>query len=172
MFINKNNNNNYYYNYICCINYLCLKVLCWSSPRCTKMTLIHQKICKGTKLLVYQDWHHYWCDVINLLNLIFFSCSVCVCVCWCRTLEREELRKLYVSPPVPAENTPLVYPETGQPWIGRRIDYILYRENSISKHCRTVRVFLLFTLFSLSSLLLSLLDLLDATNSFKTKNIA
>ncbi|GAA6227112.1 sphingomyelin phosphodiesterase 5-like [Lates japonicus] len=54
-----------------------------------------------------------------------------------RTLEREELRKQYISPPVPAEGRPLVYPETGQPWIGRRIDYILYRENSISKHCRT-----------------------------------
>lgn len=54
-----------------------------------------------------------------------------------RTLEKEELRKHYVSPPVPVEDRPLVYPETGQPWVGRRIDYILYRENSISKHCRT-----------------------------------
>ncbi|XP_035527492.1 sphingomyelin phosphodiesterase 5 [Morone saxatilis] len=54
-----------------------------------------------------------------------------------RTLEREELRKQYISPPIPAEGCPLVYPETGQPWVGRRIDYILYRENSISKHCRT-----------------------------------
>lgn len=54
-----------------------------------------------------------------------------------RTLETEELRKLYIAPPVPAANTPLVYPEAGQPWIGRRIDYILYRESSISKHCRT-----------------------------------
>ncbi|KAM9852723.1 sphingomyelin phosphodiesterase 5 isoform 1-T3 [Aulostomus maculatus] len=54
-----------------------------------------------------------------------------------RTLEREELRKKYISPPVPAEGSPLVYPEPGQPWIGRRIDYILYRETSISKHCRT-----------------------------------
>ncbi|XP_032375577.1 sphingomyelin phosphodiesterase 5 isoform X2 [Etheostoma spectabile] len=54
-----------------------------------------------------------------------------------RTLEREDLRKRYISPPVAAEGCPLVYPETGQPWIGRRIDYILYRESSISKHCRT-----------------------------------
>ncbi|XP_028985866.1 sphingomyelin phosphodiesterase 5 isoform X1 [Betta splendens] len=54
-----------------------------------------------------------------------------------RTLESEELRKQYVSPPVPAKGCPLVYPENSQPWIGRRIDYILYRENSISKHCRT-----------------------------------
>ncbi|XP_051262758.1 sphingomyelin phosphodiesterase 5 [Dicentrarchus labrax] len=54
-----------------------------------------------------------------------------------RTLEREELRKQFISPPIPAEGCPLVYPETGQPWVGRRIDYILYRENSISKHCRT-----------------------------------
>nr|XP_040020473.1 sphingomyelin phosphodiesterase 5 [Gasterosteus aculeatus aculeatus]XP_040020474.1 sphingomyelin phosphodiesterase 5 [Gasterosteus aculeatus aculeatus] len=54
-----------------------------------------------------------------------------------RTLESEDLRKRYVSPPVPVDDHPLVYPETGQPWIGRRIDYILYRENSISKHCRT-----------------------------------
>lgn len=54
-----------------------------------------------------------------------------------KTLETEELRKLYISPPVPAGSTPLVYPESGQPWIGRRIDYILYRESSTSKHCRT-----------------------------------
>lgn len=54
-----------------------------------------------------------------------------------RTLEREELRKQYISPPVPAADSPLVYPEAGQPWVGRRIDYILYRENSISEHCRT-----------------------------------
>ncbi|XP_078109239.1 sphingomyelin phosphodiesterase 5 isoform X2 [Sander vitreus] len=54
-----------------------------------------------------------------------------------RTLEREDLRRQYISPPVAAEGCPLVYPETDQPWIGRRIDYILYRESSISKHCRT-----------------------------------
>ncbi|XP_008283930.1 sphingomyelin phosphodiesterase 5 isoform X2 [Stegastes partitus] len=54
-----------------------------------------------------------------------------------RTLESDELRKQYISPPVPAVGIPMVYPETGQPWIGRRIDYILFRENSISKHCRT-----------------------------------
>ncbi|XP_070691465.1 sphingomyelin phosphodiesterase 5 [Pempheris klunzingeri] len=54
-----------------------------------------------------------------------------------RTLEREELRRQYISPPVPADDCPLVYPESGQPWVGRRIDYILYRESSISKHCRT-----------------------------------
>uniref|UniRef100_A0A3P8SQ52 sphingomyelin phosphodiesterase n=1 Tax=Amphiprion percula TaxID=161767 RepID=A0A3P8SQ52_AMPPE len=54
-----------------------------------------------------------------------------------RTLESDELRQQYICPPVPAMGTPLVYPEAGQPWIGRRIDYILYRENSISKRCRT-----------------------------------
>ncbi|KAK2844477.1 hypothetical protein Q5P01_011136 [Channa striata] len=54
-----------------------------------------------------------------------------------RTLEQQELRKQYVSPPVPAKGQELVYPESGQPWVGRRIDYILYCENSISKHCRT-----------------------------------
>ncbi|XP_022071526.1 sphingomyelin phosphodiesterase 5 isoform X2 [Acanthochromis polyacanthus] len=54
-----------------------------------------------------------------------------------RTLESDELRQQYISPPVPAMGTPLVYPEAGQPWIGRRIDYILYRENSIAKRCRT-----------------------------------
>ncbi|CAN9514298.1 unnamed protein product [Ophioblennius macclurei] len=54
-----------------------------------------------------------------------------------RTLETEDLRKQYISPPVPAAGVPLVYPENGQPWIGRRIDYILYRENSISTRCRT-----------------------------------
>uniref|UniRef100_A0A1A8HX76 sphingomyelin phosphodiesterase n=2 Tax=Nothobranchius kuhntae TaxID=321403 RepID=A0A1A8HX76_NOTKU len=54
-----------------------------------------------------------------------------------RTLETKELRKQYISPPVAAEGFPLVYPENGQPWIGRRIDYILYRESTISKLCRT-----------------------------------
>uniref|UniRef100_A0A3Q2QTJ9 sphingomyelin phosphodiesterase n=1 Tax=Fundulus heteroclitus TaxID=8078 RepID=A0A3Q2QTJ9_FUNHE len=54
-----------------------------------------------------------------------------------RTLQSEELRKQYISPPVPKEGVPLVYPEAGQPWIGRRIDYVLYRETSISKLCRT-----------------------------------
>ncbi|XP_061809835.1 sphingomyelin phosphodiesterase 5 [Nerophis lumbriciformis] len=54
-----------------------------------------------------------------------------------RTLESEMLRKSYISPPVPATGSPLVYPETDQPWIGRRIDYILFREKSISKHCQT-----------------------------------
>ncbi|MEQ2216112.1 hypothetical protein XENOCAPTIV_010883, partial [Xenoophorus captivus] len=51
------------------------------------------------------------------------------------TLEAEELRKQYISPPVAREGVPLIYPEPGQPWIGRRIDYILYRETSISKLC-------------------------------------
>lgn len=37
----------------------------------------------------------------------------------------------------------MVYPEAGQPWIGRRIDYILYRESSISKLCKTVCVLLM-----------------------------
>nr|XP_020492791.1 sphingomyelin phosphodiesterase 5-like [Labrus bergylta] len=54
-----------------------------------------------------------------------------------RTLEREELRKQYISPPVPAKGLKMDYPEADQPWIGRRIDYILYRESSISKNCRT-----------------------------------
>ncbi|XP_076009777.1 sphingomyelin phosphodiesterase 5 [Genypterus blacodes] len=54
-----------------------------------------------------------------------------------RTLECEQLRKQYVSPPVPAKDRPLVYPQTGEPWIGRRIDYILYRQSSVAKHCRT-----------------------------------
>ncbi|XP_053700056.1 sphingomyelin phosphodiesterase 5 isoform X2 [Synchiropus splendidus] len=54
-----------------------------------------------------------------------------------RTLVQEELRKRYISPPVPAEGRPLLYPEDGQPWVGRRLDYILFRENSISDRCRT-----------------------------------
>lgn len=54
-----------------------------------------------------------------------------------RTLEVEEIRKQYISPPVPAAGCPLVYPENGQPWVGRRIDYILYRQSSISKHYKT-----------------------------------
>lgn len=54
-----------------------------------------------------------------------------------RTLLQEDLRKLYISPPVPAEGRALVYPEDGQPWVGRRLDYVLFRENSISSRCRT-----------------------------------
>ncbi|XP_037130302.1 sphingomyelin phosphodiesterase 5 [Syngnathus acus] len=54
-----------------------------------------------------------------------------------KTLENDMLRKCYICPPVPAAGSPLVYPEIDQPWIGRRIDYILFRENSISKHCQT-----------------------------------
>lgn len=54
-----------------------------------------------------------------------------------RTLETEELRKQYISPPVPAAGIPLVYPLPDEPWVGRRIDYILYRQNSIAKHCTT-----------------------------------
>ncbi|KAM4600337.1 sphingomyelin phosphodiesterase 5 [Polymixia lowei] len=54
-----------------------------------------------------------------------------------RTLETEEVRKQFISPPVAAPGCPLVYPEPGQPWIGRRIDYILYRESSVANHCRT-----------------------------------
>lgn len=83
---------------------------------------------KYAKILICQGCH-----------VFFNNYKVSVFVCVCRTLESEELRKLYISPPVPAENRPLVYPEAGQPWIGRRIDYILYRESSISKHCQTVR---------------------------------
>ncbi|XP_029958386.1 sphingomyelin phosphodiesterase 5 isoform X2 [Salarias fasciatus] len=49
-----------------------------------------------------------------------------------RALEREDLRRQYICPPVPAAGLPLVYPENGQPWIGRRIDYLLYRESSVS----------------------------------------
>lgn len=54
-----------------------------------------------------------------------------------RTLGDEELRKQYISPPVPVAGRPLDYPENGQPWIGRRIDYILYSQNSTSKHYKT-----------------------------------
>ncbi|XP_028326492.1 sphingomyelin phosphodiesterase 5 [Gouania willdenowi] len=54
-----------------------------------------------------------------------------------RSLESEELRKQYIAPPVPAPGTALVYPDDDQPWIGRRIDYILYRESSISNNYRT-----------------------------------
>ncbi|XP_035285598.1 sphingomyelin phosphodiesterase 5 isoform X1 [Anguilla anguilla] len=54
-----------------------------------------------------------------------------------KTLEREELRKRYISPPVRLAGCPLDYPEPGQPWVGRRIDYILYRESTLDKQCHT-----------------------------------
>uniref|UniRef100_A0A8C1XH18 sphingomyelin phosphodiesterase n=1 Tax=Cyprinus carpio TaxID=7962 RepID=A0A8C1XH18_CYPCA len=54
-----------------------------------------------------------------------------------RTLETEELRKDYISPPVAVEGVPLVYPEPDEPWTGRRIDYLLYRESAVSSHGKT-----------------------------------
>uniref|UniRef100_A0A8C4Z5Y8 sphingomyelin phosphodiesterase n=1 Tax=Gadus morhua TaxID=8049 RepID=A0A8C4Z5Y8_GADMO len=54
-----------------------------------------------------------------------------------RTLETEELRRQYISPPVPVVGVPLVYPLPDEPWVGRRIDYILYRQNSLPKHYKT-----------------------------------
>lgn len=54
-----------------------------------------------------------------------------------RTLGDEQVRKQYISSPIPAAGCPLNYPENGQPWIGRRIDYILYNENSTSKQYKT-----------------------------------
>lgn len=50
-----------------------------------------------------------------------------------RTLESEDLRKDFISPPVALDGVPLVYPEADQPWIGRRIDYLLYREKSVHR---------------------------------------
>ncbi|KPP77413.1 sphingomyelin phosphodiesterase 3-like [Scleropages formosus] len=52
-----------------------------------------------------------------------------------KTLETEELRKQYISPPVPLDESSMVYPDSGSPWVGRRIDYILYRESTLAKHC-------------------------------------
>ncbi|XP_007241132.3 sphingomyelin phosphodiesterase 5 [Astyanax mexicanus] len=54
-----------------------------------------------------------------------------------RTLEDEELRKVYLAPPVSQGSAALVYPEAGEPWVGRRIDYLLYRESTLTDHCRT-----------------------------------
>lgn len=64
----------------------------------------------------------------------------------CRTLETEELRKDYISPPVAIAGVPLVYPEPDQPWIGRRIDYLLYRESPVSSRCKTVRFLIAMSL--------------------------
>ncbi|KAG7318033.1 hypothetical protein KOW79_019068 [Hemibagrus wyckioides] len=54
-----------------------------------------------------------------------------------RTLESEELRKLFLAPPVPRGDTPLEYPEPGEAWVGRRIDYLLYRESTLTDRCHT-----------------------------------
>ncbi|XP_023680120.1 sphingomyelin phosphodiesterase 5 [Paramormyrops kingsleyae] len=54
-----------------------------------------------------------------------------------KTLEWEELRRQYVAAPVPLDGCTLVYPDSGNPWVGRRIDYILYRESTLSRHCHT-----------------------------------
>ncbi|TSK20081.1 Sphingomyelin phosphodiesterase 5 [Bagarius yarrelli] len=54
-----------------------------------------------------------------------------------RTLENEELRKLYLAPPVPRGDTPLVYPQPGEAWVGRRIDYLLYRESTLTEQWHT-----------------------------------
>ncbi|XP_052473747.1 sphingomyelin phosphodiesterase 5-like [Carassius gibelio] len=54
-----------------------------------------------------------------------------------RTLETEDLRKDYICPPRTVEGVPLVCPEPDEPWTGRRIDYLLYRESSVSSHGKT-----------------------------------
>ncbi|XP_062841594.1 sphingomyelin phosphodiesterase 5 [Trichomycterus rosablanca] len=54
-----------------------------------------------------------------------------------RTLENEELRKMYLAPPIPKGDAPLEYPEPGEPWVGRRIDYLLYRDSTCADCCHT-----------------------------------
>ncbi|XP_041963188.1 sphingomyelin phosphodiesterase 5 [Alosa sapidissima] len=51
-----------------------------------------------------------------------------------RTLEREDLRKQYLSPPVAQGGAAVTCLEDGRPWIGRRLDYVLYRESTTAKN--------------------------------------
>lgn len=125
--------------------YLCDKTSCFFSMPLPKGTLLEQPTLYeddvNTPENLQRYTQFYFCHLPSeTQHLSVYSPTLIFSffVCLCRTLEREALRKQYVSPPVPTEGCPLVYPDTGQPWIGRRIDYILFRETSISKHCRTV----------------------------------
>nr|XP_015213133.1 PREDICTED: sphingomyelin phosphodiesterase 3 isoform X1 [Lepisosteus oculatus]XP_015213134.1 PREDICTED: sphingomyelin phosphodiesterase 3 isoform X1 [Lepisosteus oculatus]XP_015213135.1 PREDICTED: sphingomyelin phosphodiesterase 3 isoform X1 [Lepisosteus oculatus]XP_015213136.1 PREDICTED: sphingomyelin phosphodiesterase 3 isoform X1 [Lepisosteus oculatus] len=53
------------------------------------------------------------------------------------SVESEEVRKRFIAPPVAPKGCVLEYPEPGAPWVGRRIDYVLYREATVSRHLRT-----------------------------------
>lgn len=54
-----------------------------------------------------------------------------------RILENEEHRKLYIAPPINPDGSNYDCEQTGSPWIGRRIDYIMFCDNSVSKHYKT-----------------------------------
>ncbi|RXM27905.1 Sphingomyelin phosphodiesterase 3 [Acipenser ruthenus] len=54
-----------------------------------------------------------------------------------RSLQNEDVRRNYIAPPFGSGGSPCDYPEPGAPWVGRRIDYMLYREASLSQNCKT-----------------------------------
>ncbi|KAK6491278.1 sphingomyelin phosphodiesterase 5-like [Huso huso] len=54
-----------------------------------------------------------------------------------RSLQNEDVRRSYIAPPFDSGGSPYDYPEPGAPWVGRRIDYMLYREASLSQNCKT-----------------------------------
>ncbi|KAJ1212415.1 hypothetical protein NDU88_000078 [Pleurodeles waltl] len=61
-----------------------------------------------------------------------------------RTLEKEEGRRKYIAPPINPDGTP-DETDTGAPWTGRRIDYILYREGCGSSLTTEVKTFTFIT---------------------------
>lgn len=54
-----------------------------------------------------------------------------------RILNNEERRKLYIAPPINPDGSKYDCEQPEAPWAGRRIDYILYCENTVSKHYKT-----------------------------------
>ncbi|KAK6491246.1 sphingomyelin phosphodiesterase 5-like [Huso huso] len=54
-----------------------------------------------------------------------------------RSLENEAVRRRFIAPPVGLDGGSCDYPEPGAPWVGRRIDYMLYREATLSQLCKT-----------------------------------
>ncbi|XP_041102391.1 sphingomyelin phosphodiesterase 5 isoform X2 [Polyodon spathula] len=55
-----------------------------------------------------------------------------------RSLSNEAVRRRFIAPPVGLDNCSCDYQEPGAPWAGRRIDYMLYRESTLSQNCKTV----------------------------------
>ncbi|KAL2083835.1 hypothetical protein ACEWY4_019353 [Coilia grayii] len=47
-----------------------------------------------------------------------------------RTLQDEALRRQFLSPPLAKGGVPISEAEGGGPWVGRRIDYLLYRDTT------------------------------------------
>ncbi|MGH0176998.1 UNVERIFIED_CONTAM: hypothetical protein FKN15_074442 [Acipenser sinensis] len=54
-----------------------------------------------------------------------------------RSLANEAVRRRFIAPPVGLDGGSCDSPDPGAPWVGRRIDYMLYREATLSQLCKT-----------------------------------